>query len=134
MFYAIRFETIMLGWLAAASALACTSSTTDDGSSAASDGGSGSAVAVGEDAGAPACGAPGDRGNELGVGAYCNSQSDCEGTGLRCTAEFNPTTHFCTASCADGGAALCGSGAGCEAHGTYVICVPNSCQQTPGAR
>lgn len=76
------------------------------------------------------CGKPGDTGNELGVGKFCNSLSDCSSTpsaGL-CSVIGDPMTHFCTKTCQNGGPAdQCGTNATCECQGNQCGCTPNSC-------
>jgi hypothetical protein len=82
------------------------------------------------------CGNPGDTGNNLGVGKYCQSQADCAGlTANFCPVQFNPNATFCTIIfCTpdpDGGAtAECGDqGARCRCQGTNCACAPGRCLQ-----
>jgi hypothetical protein len=86
------------------------------------------------DAGAPdgssTCGNPGDVGNEMGVGKYCASLGDCSGTSAPlCSSIGDPTTHFCTHTCAneDAGTAACGTGATCVCGGGGCGCTPLTC-------
>jgi hypothetical protein len=76
------------------------------------------------------CGEPGDVGNDVGVGKFCNSLSDCSGTSAPLCSSFgDPTTHFCTKTCsATGSADQCGTNATCECNsGNECGCTPNSC-------
>lgn len=107
-------------------------STPDDGGSILPDGSStypdGGAIST--------CGRPGDRGNQFGVGKYCEQLSDCPGQTI-CTASVNtpstPATNsfFCTLPCTpcSGGPNACGAGAecGCSAGLGGCACVPTSC-------
>ncbi len=76
------------------------------------------------------CGHPGDTGNELGVGQYCNTLTDCSsnaGAHL-CATLGNPQAHFCTKTCVGSGSAgQCGTMATCECQGGQCGCTPNSC-------
>ena len=87
------------------------------------------------------CGFPGDKGNELGVGKFCASISDCIGnragicSSLGNTAGSTWKTFFCTFTCtpSDGGDP-CGSGATCQCDpmsGRGCACTPNSCVNNP---
>jgi hypothetical protein len=88
------------------------------------------------------CGNPGDQGNSLGVGRYCNNLSDCGSTkAVICSILGDPTTHFCTLLCsppdagggADAGGAdagpQCGENATCQCDSTLgqCGCAPNIC-------
>jgi hypothetical protein len=79
------------------------------------------------------CGWPGDEGNALGVGRYCDATGDqCSGLKAAfCTNLFVSDEHFCTFSChapADGGADdECGSGAHCACSGMGCGCYPDAC-------
>lgn len=93
--------------------------------------GCGSSNSKSPDAFSSTCGQPGDMGNELGVGKFCNSLSDCSTTpsaGL-CSILGDPTTHFCTKTCTNGGPAdQCGTNATCECNASNQCgCTPNSC-------
>ncbi len=77
------------------------------------------------------CGQPGDPGNEIGVGKFCNTISDCSGNGMAtiCATLGDPDAHFCTRTCQneDAGVAVCGTGATCVCAGAGCGCTPNSC-------
>ena len=86
------------------------------------------------------CGQPGDQGNSLGLGQFCNVITDCSNTTQAhlCSSLGNPDTHFCTFRCMaadaatpDGAAAFptdCGSGATCSCDTSGQCgCVPNAC-------
>ena len=80
----------------------------------------------GSGGGAP-CAAPGDTGNEVGVGKFCSAGGgQCAGnTGASlCIAEFSQSAfaNFCTLQCQ--GDAECGAAAVCS---TSKICVPAKC-------
>lgn len=83
------------------------------------------------DAFSSTCGNPGDTGNDQGVGKYCASLSDCSGNmnATLCSSLGDPTTHFCTHTCAGSGSAgQCGTNATCECNGgNQCGCTPNSC-------
>lgn len=77
------------------------------------------------------CGNPGDVGNEMGVGKYCETLADCSGNGpsTLCSSFGDPTTHFCTHTCSStGSAGQCGSATTCECNASNQCgCTPNSC-------
>jgi hypothetical protein len=77
------------------------------------------------------CGQPGDVGNELGIGKFCASLSDCSGnmTATLCSSLGDPTTHFCTKTCTSGGSAgQCGTVTMCQCDSSNRCgCTPNSC-------
>lgn len=76
------------------------------------------------------CGQPGDTGNELGVGKYCNALSDCSGNMANlCATLGDPKLHFCTFACQMGG--NCGTGAACQCQGGQCGCFPNACLGMP---
>jgi len=60
------------------------------------------------------CGHPGDVGNSLGIGKFCEHQSDCPSKTL-CSQLGDPDNFFCTKLCAggDAGADECGENAVC---------------------
>ena len=63
------------------------------------------------------CGHPGDQGNELGVGKFCQMISDCNTTpnASICSNLGDVTTFFCTRTCqGDAGNDQCGTGAQTE--------------------
>ena len=75
------------------------------------------------------CGHPGDPGNELGVGKYCTSLTECSGlqAGL-CSVIGDARAHFCTKTCAAGqGVEACGTNATCQCQGGLCGCTPNAC-------
>jgi hypothetical protein len=76
------------------------------------------------------CGHPGDPGNALGVGKYCNAIADCSGlTAGICAILGDPNAHFCTKTCMKGSTDACGSEATCACQGSQCGCVPNACLQ-----
>jgi hypothetical protein len=92
-----------------------------------------------------ACGQPCVAGNSLGVGAFCNSITDCTSQGMAnlCATLGSPNEHFCTFRCSvapeggasdDGGDAGalpfptdCGEGAQCICSGSNCGCTPTMC-------
>jgi hypothetical protein len=97
----------------------------DGGASAAADAGTVSA----------GCGKAGDPGNSLGVGQYCQADSDCSKNSFAkfCTAAHQAgAPPFCTSICQTD--ADCGTGASCTSSMGLKGCVPNACQaqQTDG--
>lgn len=87
------------------------------------------------DAGPPQCGARGEKGNELGVGKFCNSTGDCAGNhkaGI-CATFLEPNEHFCSMLCpVDGGPDDCGSGSRCVCQSNICGCVPMACADDAG--
>ena len=79
------------------------------------------------------CGKPGDQGNELGIGKFCASLSDCSMTqdAPLCSSIGDPTTHFCTKTCQMGGSAdQCGTATQCVCNGGGQCgCTPSACLQ-----
>jgi hypothetical protein len=75
------------------------------------------------------CGNPGDPGNEMGVGKYCNAIDDCSGGAASlCAILGDPRAHFCTKTCMAGqGAEACGAAAACQCQGGLCGCLPNAC-------
>src|SRR5512140_3507707 len=75
------------------------------------------------------CGHPGDVGNELGVGKFCELLSDCTETSAPlCSNLGDVTTFFCTKTChADAGVDECGANASCQCDGTRCGCTPLAC-------
>lgn len=78
------------------------------------------------------CGEPGDPGNEIGVGQFCEAIGDCITTqnAPLCSRAGDPTTFFCTNTCnvnADAGPSSCGTGATCECGNGGCGCTPNTC-------
>ncbi|MCE9574745.1 MAG: hypothetical protein K8W52_16470 [Deltaproteobacteria bacterium] len=90
-------------------------------------------AAVTVDAFASSCGQPGDVGNELGVGKFCATLTDCSSNGSAnlCSILGDPTTFFCTKLCtAATGAADCGSNTTCTCNASNQCgCTPNACVQ-----
>ncbi len=89
------------------------------------------AAAPGVDAFASTCGKPGDTGNELGVGKFCTTLTDCENNGSAglCSNLGDSTTFFCTKFCAVAtGAADCGTNTTCTCNSQNQCgCTPNAC-------
>ena len=78
------------------------------------------------------CGHPGDQGNELGIGKFCASLSDCNGTTSAplCSSLGDRDTHFCTKTCPMGSTDACGTGAECTCNGSNQCgCTPTVCLQ-----
>ena len=80
------------------------------------------------------CGHPGDEGNELGVGRFCenNSSGECATTQAApiCSYVGSTSTHFCTKLCQMGSTGSCGTGAECVCNGgstSQCGCTPSSC-------
>ena len=75
------------------------------------------------------CGHPGDTGNDIGVGKYCNTLSDCNGNKMAtlCATLGNAQAHFCTKTCPMGSTDQCGMNATCVCQGGSCGCTPNSC-------
>jgi len=76
------------------------------------------------------CGFPGDTGNDLGVGKFCASLSDCSSTSSAplCSSLGDPATHFCTKTCSMGSTGACGNGAQCVCDSSNRCgCVPTVC-------
>ena len=111
---------LVVALLAANGVAACSSSSTG-----------GSTPVAGDDAGQDAgpqvspnnCVKAGDKGNELGIGAYCLPGEGCGSTSKFCTADkgFDNDKWFCSAAC--GSDPDCGNNAYCAKLG----CVPLSC-------
>ncbi|HUJ57417.1 MAG TPA: hypothetical protein VLX92_02960 [Kofleriaceae bacterium] len=107
----------------AALAIACGSSSNKAKPDAAAD--------ASADAFASSCGEPGDTGNELGIGKFCQMQSDCSGTQAAplCSIIGDSTTHFCTKICTSTGSAdQCGTATTCTCNSSNECgCTPNKC-------
>lgn len=77
------------------------------------------------------CGHPGDPGNEMGVGKFCASISDCSSSQSAplCSSLGDPMTHFCTHTCSSTGPATqCGTGAECTCNSSNQCgCTPSAC-------
>jgi hypothetical protein len=83
------------------------------------------------DAFASDCGHPGDVGNELGIGKFCASLSDCATTQAAplCSSLGDMHTHFCTKTCTStGSAGQCGTATMCTCNATNQCgCTPTVC-------
>lgn len=96
---------------------------------------SGTVTDSGTDAGPYSlCGHPGDQGNSIGVGKFCEQISDCDtANGLLCSTINNPNnpnqpTYFCVLPCDPcSPPGYCGSGATCVCQNGD----PNTCGCTP---
>lgn len=77
------------------------------------------------------CGKPGDLGNEMGIGKFCASLSDCSDTQAAplCSSLGDPTTHFCTKTCrSTDPPGTCGTATECVCNGNNQCgCTPSSC-------
>ncbi len=76
------------------------------------------------------CGQPTDTGNELGIGKFCELNSDCSATAPLCSIYGDKTTHFCTKTCqGDAGVDQCGTATQCvcETGGATCGCTPTAC-------
>jgi hypothetical protein len=76
------------------------------------------------------CGKPGDPGNALGVGKYCDTLADCSGNTLAtlCATIGLPTAHFCTMQCDPNTVGACGDMANCLCQGVGRCgCIPTYC-------
>jgi hypothetical protein len=94
------------------------------------DGDPDAAAESGPDAFPSVCGQPGDVGNELGVGQFCETLTDCSDTADAplCSSFGDPTTHFCTRLCDEGsGSEQCGTGAECACGDGGCGCTPTEC-------
>jgi hypothetical protein len=82
-------------------------------------------TAPGPDSPAVECVPEGAKGNELGVGAYCQKSTECK-SGTFCTAGQAPKgAEFCTAFCSSD--ADCGEGATCYTDPRGRACAPSAC-------
>jgi hypothetical protein len=80
------------------------------------------------DAFSSTCGHPGDMGNEVGIGKFCLSLSDCVSTAPLCSTIGDETTHFCTRTCPMGNDTVCGTGAQCTCNSSNQCgCTPTVC-------
>ena len=78
------------------------------------------------------CGNPGDQGNEMGIGAFCDpaNQPDihCPSTAPLCSIIGDERTHFCTKTCSMGSTTACGTGAECTCNSSNQCgCTPSVC-------
>jgi hypothetical protein len=80
------------------------------------------------------CGKPCDVGNSLGVGHFCQNQSDCLDTPVNtfCTQLGDPNNFFCTRSCKMGDPpSQCGENTRCACQGGQCGCFPTACDTGP---
>jgi hypothetical protein len=78
------------------------------------------------------CGRPGDVGNELGIGKFCESISDCSTTQSAplCSSLGSDRTHFCTRTCTMGSTTQCGTDTMCICNAANQCgCTPSVCLQ-----
>lgn len=76
------------------------------------------------------CGHPGDKGNSLGVGMFCDTLDACSNNSKAtlCTILGDPDNFFCTFRCdANGAANQCGENARCACNGGPCGCFPTAC-------
>jgi hypothetical protein len=75
------------------------------------------------------CGFPGDLGNELSIGKFCDDLADCADVGLPfCSSLGDPNTHFCTKTCTMGSTDECGTATECTCNANNQCgCTPTSC-------
>ena len=104
-------------------AAACSSTSSSGGETsdaAASDTGSTS-----DGGGSANCVPPGTPNNEVGIGGYCTTATDCPGA--LCTAQFGApaNAYFCSKICAQGQS--CGSNEICAVDARGIACVPSVC-------
>src|SRR6478609_2829640 len=81
------------------------------------------------DADMSTCGHPGDLGNELGIGHFCETLSDCSSTpsARLCSKIGDSSTHFCTKTCTMGSTDQCGTNTTCTCNSSNQCgCTPNS--------
>ncbi len=116
----------------ASSSGASSSGSTGDASTSSSSGSSGASDAgyAVDSAGFKGCGHPGDQGNSIGVGKYCNSFGDCLGNSqaVLCATLGDPNAHFCTNACQQGDPTACGEKASCVCQGSQCGCFPDACK------
>ena len=79
------------------------------------------------------CGRPGNVGNALGVGRFCESFGECSVTPLAriCAAIDDPRKHFCTMVCDPKMPSACGDGATCRCE-QLCLCTPAACATIGG--
>jgi hypothetical protein len=80
------------------------------------------------------CGQPGDKGNSLGVGQFCNPDPCTGDKAIFCASlGGDDRQHFCTFPCSvpDGGMDPCGENAFCACRGGQCGCAPTSCMNEP---
>jgi hypothetical protein len=81
------------------------------------------------------CGHPGDKGNSLGVGQFCDPDP-CTGTKatLCATLRGDDKQHFCTFPCTQATGDMgdpCGENATCQCSGGQCGCYPTACTMNP---
>lgn len=79
------------------------------------------------------CGQPGEGGNSLGVGQFCQKSSDCRmnAKATLCTTIADPDNYFCTFPCSKNGPPdQCGENARCACQGSCG-CFPTRCDGAP---
>jgi hypothetical protein len=87
------------------------------------------------DAANSTCGHPGDKGNSLGVGKFCQSSADCANNtqATLCAIIGDDRSFFCTFLCdEDGGVNQCGENAECACQGACG-CFPIACDDSADA-
>jgi len=72
------------------------------------------------------CGRPGDVGNEIGVGQYCQRAQDCGGQPANLCAIVGQVS-YCTKACDPAVADACGTRAFCD-DGLMDVCRPMDCE------
>jgi hypothetical protein len=82
------------------------------------------------------CGHPGDKGNEYGVGQFCQTLDDCGSNSMAtiCSnlgndpSDPSQNSFFCTFECTQTSpAGFCGSGAACQCASAGCGCAPITC-------
>jgi hypothetical protein len=75
------------------------------------------------------CGQPGDEGNEVGVGKFCETLTDCSDTddAPLCANLGDPQAYFCTRTCTEGDSSVCGTDAECTCGNGGCGCTPTAC-------
>jgi hypothetical protein len=74
------------------------------------------------------CGFPGDPGNEMGIGKFCDPDNQCPSSAPLCSVIGDDRTHFCTKICQMGSTTACGTGAECTCNSSNQCgCTPSAC-------
>jgi hypothetical protein len=74
------------------------------------------------------CGHPGDMGNEVSIGKFCEDGTMCVSTAPLCSNIGDASTHFCTRTCPMGDNSVCGTGAQCTCNSSNQCgCTPTVC-------
>ena len=100
------------------------------GAGGGSTGAGGDAADAGTDAPVSKCGKPGDKGNSLGVGMFCDSLKVCSPNpkAKLCTTIAADDEFFCTFACKQCGPPdQCGEDATCQCSNGGCGCFPNHC-------